>query len=98
MTDLKMRTKTMHTVSASDLEDFIQDRFGIEFSFQADQEAGNDTDHEFMVDGQVDEYCQANVDKILAGGYDCYVTRDFLNYMARAGMIPTGDYLITLSY
>jgi hypothetical protein len=95
---MKINTKTVHAVDAFDFEVFVQEKFGVEFSFQTDVEAVNDTDHEFYVNGEVDKWDQEKVDRILAGGYAGYGTNALLNYMAKAGMIPKGNYLISLNY
>lgn len=92
MTDLKMSTKTVHDVEGWDFETFVASHGGTSYSFQADQEVGDDATVEFHVDGSVT--WQDGVDTTLAGGYDAFVTGDLLNHFAAQGLIPTGTYLI----
>lgn len=95
---MRIETKTVHEVDAFEFERFVRATYGIEFSFQADQECGNDTQHTFNVAGEVDEWEQDEIDQLLNGGYPTYVTGALLNYMARSSLIPLGVYLIRLAY
>lgn len=92
MADLKLNTKTVHDVEGWDFEEFVAAHGGKQYSFQADQEIGDDATVEFHVTGEVDN--QEGVDKTLAGEHDWYVTGDLLNHFAAEGLIPTGDYMI----
>lgn len=93
---LAMNTVTVYEVDAYKFEEFVAEHGGESFSFQADEECADDTDHKYEIDGEVDEWDQEKVDNTLSGGYDSYVTRSLLNYFAKQGLIPTGSYLIRL--
>lgn len=94
MSDLKMKTVTVYEVDAYDFEQFVNDQGCMRFSFQADQECADDTDHKFTVDGELHELDQSDVEAVLDGGYDSFMAGHLLNHFANVGLIPKGDYLI----
>lgn len=92
---LNIKTKTVHTIYGHNLDAFIQETYGVGYSTAAANEAADDQTFEFSVVGEVDEWEQQDVDSILAGGWENFSTGAMLNYMAKSGLIPTGDYLVT---
>lgn len=98
---MKIETKTVHKVDAFDLENLVIETYSLApdaYSFQADEECANDTSHEYQVTGEVDEYEAADIESLKAGEFPTFVTGAVLNDLARIGLIPTGDYVVSLSY
>ena len=100
---MKMQTVTVHKVTDSDFEQEVKDFFGVEdYSFQAAEEAGNDTVHEFDVSLLADEsdWNRNQVEMWLESPrhYLPPSARLLLNRLARAERIPAGKYLISISY
>ncbi len=78
-----------------DVEEIIQSEYGFkEYSIIASEEIGNYTSSEFTVDGKLDEYDQKDVD----ARKEMYMTRNYLNDLARQGKIQKGDYVVDTSW
>lgn len=85
--------KIVISCDAYDIERIIQKEYGFkEFSIVASEEIGNYTSSEFKVDGIVDE-----PDRIEAREYN-YMTREYLNDLARRGLIQKGEYVVDTSW
>lgn len=111
---LKMNTKTVIKVYYSDLEEFVNETYGFEghpmykgstvmlfpYSFVATEKCDNDTDHEFLVDGYVDEWAEIQLKqwKDHHGGLACISNHTILDDLCRQGLIPEGTYLISVSW
>jgi hypothetical protein len=95
---LKCTTVTHTVVKWYDLEEFFQEVFGQEFSFSADQEAGNDTEHAFNVTGELDASEQKSVENFKATGRGSGLCGELLNFAVSQGLIQPGNYLITINY
>lgn len=98
---LKMTTESVHKVEWHVLEDFIIEVYGVTgYSFQADQEAGNDTVHEFSVsDNPLDEYSLDRLTEWIGKNAGMsFMTDVILNDMCYLGFIPAGTYLVNISY
>lgn len=91
---LRIEKYEVMRVNSYDLEEFIKDVTGQDFEFVADQEAGNDTQHEFDVDGDLEDYDEERVDEFLEGEYGSHLTRPLLNWLAKNGHIEKGTYLV----
>lgn len=98
MAFLPMRTKTIHTVQDSDLDRFISQVYGVEFNFVADNEVGNDSSVSFAVDGVLDDYERDEVAKFARGEVVSYISRTLLNDACARGLIPAGDYLVSVCW
>lgn len=103
MSELKMKSKTFHTVSYSDLEDFIQEHFNHpDYSFPADQECSNDSSHTFYVgSGEIwefDEYDQKDVREFMNGRNPSFITGRLMQHMFEQRLIPEGEYLVEVSW
>ena len=71
-----------------DVERIIQKEYGFkEYSITASEEIGNYTSSEFTVDGILDDGEQRDVDE----RKEMYMTRNYLNDLARQGKIQKGD-------
>lgn len=78
-----------------DVERVIQKEYGFkEYSIVASEEIGNYTSSEFTVDGKLDEDEQKDVDE----RKEMYMTRNYLNDLAKRGKIQKGDYVIDTSW
>jgi len=98
MANLNIETKTTHYVDAFDLEAFIKDLYGIDYSIVAAEEAGNDTSLTYEVTGKVESYDKADLDDLLRGKLISYRTGALLNLMAWHHKIPTGSYVIRICW
>lgn len=97
---MKFTTETIHSVEYSDLEAAIQDEFGLEVSIVAALESANDVSHrEYVNDDERDKWAEESWQKLLAGGAAGFDAPGlFLNELARRGHIPTGLYVIDVSW
>jgi hypothetical protein len=96
--ELNMRTEMTHHVHYNDLENFIAHLYGIGYSVTAAEELGNDIALSYDIDGDVPSYFEEDIKNLLAGNNASYLTRMLMNYMAREGKIPTGNYVIKVSW
>jgi hypothetical protein len=84
-------------------QNLVADVFGVDdFSFQADQEAGNDTEHTFNADDlHLSWFNSSDLEEIQkfkeTGRYN-YISGNLITYMVKEGILPKGKYLIKLSY
>lgn len=92
--------KTYFVVDYNDLEQFIINEFGHDdYSFVADIECGNASDHEInVVNEPLDEYHQARVDRFIITGNGSYVTKHLLQHLCTQGKVLPGRYLISVSW
>ncbi len=85
--------KVVITCDAHEVERIIEKEYGFkEFSIVASEETGNYTTKEFRVDGEVDD--PDEVEK----RYNRYMTREYLNDLARQGKIQKGTYMVDVSW
>ena len=78
-----------------EVERIIQKEYGFkEYSIVASEEIGNYTSSEFTVDGDLGEYEKSDVD----ARKQMYMTRNYLNDLARRGLIQKGDYVVDTSW
>lgn len=86
-------------VNSSDLEDFIKEVTERDFNFVADQEAGNDSQHEFDVDGDLDEYDLERVEEFVYDDeHHTFLTGALLNWCANEGHLEKGTYLVSVCW
>jgi hypothetical protein len=93
--DLKKRTVSTHFVDYSDLEAFIAQVYGVEFSFAADQECSNDSEHRFEVDGQYD---QDEFSDFLTSPYSFFMAQTVLDKLCADKRIEPGCYVIEVCW
>jgi len=96
---LKMdELKNVHLIDASDFDQFVREVYKQrEYSFQADEEVGNDTEKLYQdITKEVDDEDSITEFK-KTGRYSC-LSRSLLEDLCRQGLIVPGDYLIQLSY
>lgn len=93
--------KTYIVVDYKDLEEFIIDEFGHkDYSFIADMECGNDSDHEInIINEPLNEYAQDCVDNYIKTGKEvAYITKRLLQYLCTQGKVIPGRYLISVRW
>lgn len=87
--------KIVVSCEGHEIERIIQKEYGFkEYSIVASEEIGNYTSSEFTVDGELDEHEQSDVD----ARKEMYMTRNYLNDLARRGLIQKGDYVVDTSW
>jgi len=95
---MKTEIKTYIVVDSNDLDRAITEEYGFKigrygsgFESIAAEEWNNDSNYAIDVDGENNEYDQKKVDrKEMSAGS----VRDYLNDMAKRGIIQKGNYLI----
>lgn len=77
----------------------IRNQHGQYYSFVEVQECGNDSSHEFRVDGQISDYHLPNANQLRQGNMPRYYSNSLiLNMLCADGYIEPGDYLISVSW
>lgn len=99
-TTLTCSKEVMVTVEYGDLEEFITKVYGLkEWSFVADQECGNDSQHSFDVDGKVEEYDLEEIKEFQEKKVQSqFLTPVLLNDCCAKGLIEKGEYLIRVCW
>ena len=96
---LKCKKRTVFWVDYYDFNSFVNDIYGIDYSFTASEESGNDTTHAFnKIDGKVDACDQEDLDLFKTNEKQSYMARILLNNLCKNGYIEPGDYLIKVSW
>jgi hypothetical protein len=92
---MKVEKIVVLKVEYDEVEKVIQEHYGFdEYSISSAEEVGNDVSLEFTVNGEVDDYAA----KAIAERKDQYHTRDYMNDLARQGIIEKGTYIINVSW
>lgn len=93
---INYRVKTTNYVEYGDLEKLIEDTFGLEeFSIPCSEECGNDSNITGTANpDDLREYNYKNITekKVM------YMTRTYINALARKGLFPLGSYNINVSW
>lgn len=101
---LKYKSETIFTVDYNDLEDFINDHYGLQggrkgFCYQAVEEIGNDTQKRFRVcKEELDDWDVEKLNTLKEKGHADYCTRIVLVDLCNKDLIEPGTYLIEMSY
>lgn len=97
-----IKTRTVHVIRAKDLEEFVRETFGADdWSFQADQEASNDSTHQFTVEEarSPSDYDLVKLEKFVQNPASVqWITGALLQQFHYGGLIPSGEYLVELGY
>jgi hypothetical protein len=100
---IPVTTKTVHTIDYYDLERLVNETYGFtDWSFVANEECGNDSDHElnssdkYVYDGEREELAEwAEGDDV----YGLQYRTDLIVFgLAEKGLIPKGDILVRVSW
>lgn len=98
----KCKRVNLISVNYGDFEDLVNSVFGHDYSFPEDQECDNYSDHEFTVGPDsyyiFTEYDQEKLDQYIATGKGSYMTNILMKHMNDVGVLPSGDYLIKVSW
>lgn len=98
---LKIKTITAHEVNSYELERFIKEHYPAAkmYSFVADQEARNDSQHRFRVKKEpLDEYDQKRVADFSAGQVEAQMTSCLLSDLCNRDLIPEGTYVVSVCW
>jgi hypothetical protein len=96
---MDLQENTYYEVSVFALQQYVKELYDTDIEFVATEEWRNDTQHTFWgIDGEIDSYFDANLYKAMAGETELYICRPALNMLVRDGWLPSGDYLITVSW
>src|SRR5688572_27802165 len=97
--ELKVTKKEYFEVDSYDFEELIRNVYKQEdYSFVADIECGNDSQHSFVVEKNIDEYHEGKLWEFKVGGKQGYIAGTLLNDLARKGIIEEGNYLINVCW
>ncbi len=101
---LKMNEVHFFDVDYSDFERKVNEffpaltgdgKYDFGFSYQADQELGDDVAKTFTVRAtEPDEWAMGSIEGLKAGRLSTFITSDILNYWCWMGFIPEGDYIM----
>lgn len=81
-----------------EFETLVKEVYNVDFEFTVDHEANNDTEHEFNIDGYVDNYEKEQIQSFINGERVYCISRTLLNDLCAKDYIPDGRYLITVSW
>ena len=98
---MKINTKVVHQVEYSDMERFVSETYGKRYSFVASEECGNDSSHSYAVRKKeaLDEWDQRDLKLFIERpDSECLRARLLLQDMVNKDLIPTGDYVIRVSW
>jgi hypothetical protein len=96
---LNTKTVTYFEVEEREFERFVKEIYGHDYSFVADVECGNDSEHSFPVrKSEIDEWDAARLETFKqTGRYDWLVHTLFQDLVNR-DLIPEGNYLVSVSW
>ena len=96
---MKVKKVEFFVVDYGDFESFVKEIYGKDFCFVSQEEANNDSEYEFDVDGDVDKWSGEQVEKFKAGDIGTYgLPRALLNDMCKNGHIEPGAYLVKVCW
>lgn len=96
---LKHTIETVYKVNYGDLQKLVAKIYkDKEYSFIETQECGNDTSHEFSVDGKINDYDKSDAENIRKGQIDAYRNYLLMNVLCADGHILPGEYIINVCW
>lgn len=100
MKKLAFKTETIHTVSWSDFEDFVNEFYGITgYHFVSSEEASNDSSHRYSATGELGKWDKKDMKEFVEkNGTPCYRTALVFNDLVAKGQIPAGDYCVEVCW
>jgi hypothetical protein len=99
MKSLKCKEVTMLQVNYSDLEDFVNQFYKIkDYSFTEKEQCGNDTMHDFKIDGKLDRYGKEALEKLKSGSDQGVSNQDILQCLCFEGHIKPGTYIVRVCW
>jgi hypothetical protein len=99
MPELKFEEVNYRAVDYNDWDKFIAEVYGVpDYSITADEEYGNDENHEFRARKEPLDTYDANKIVKLKEGRGSYTTSVLMNDLCNRGLIEEGTYLIKVSW
>ncbi|MBD3004597.1 hypothetical protein [Streptomyces sp. 5-10] len=98
---MKFITKTVREVEAHEVDFAVAGYFGVPYSVVVALGASNNTQHAVTVEAEeLDDWDQGKLEMWQNGGREGHSPqpRVVLSVMARAGVIPAGEYLIDICW
>lgn len=91
------------TIKDSQWDEFIQDQYGVDdYSFVADQECGNDSEHRFDmtigVDDEIDEYDAERLEEFKDGKFPSYITSTLFEDLVRREVLEPAIYYVSVCW
>lgn len=81
-----------------EFQDLVKKQYGHDFSFVADQECGNDSSHQFIINGIIDDYEEGELQLFKDDGVYNLLANVLLNDLANRGVIEKGNYIISVCW
>jgi hypothetical protein len=94
----KITEVTYYEMDWHTFEDLVKIVYGHEFEFVADRECGNDSEHTFSVNGNLDEYQVGYLNLFKETGEYSFMSGTLLNALVSLGILKPGMYLINVSW
>jgi hypothetical protein len=96
---LKCKTETVNTVEVDDLEQFIKETTGYAYEVVPNEEWSNDEQHRISVDGTLADYQHEDWKAFKYDGeVSSYRLQTILNGLCADGHLPSGTYVINVSW
>lgn len=96
---LEHTKKTVIEVDYSDLEDFIEENYNVEYNIIAGEETGNDEYLSYTIKNEyLTNYDYLNLRKWTETGNGMYLLSNILQDLCVKGLIEEGNYLIHVSW
>lgn len=95
--ELKTEKREVFFVNYKNLDEFINHYYPnlvSKFEVVADEELSNDSEKLIDVTGETDSYTESEI----KSGETGFMTTAYMNDLCRKGLIPTGEYLIQVSW
>jgi len=94
-----MKKKSIIEISYKELEKLVKEKLGYKnYCFVAVEECGNDSDHQFDVDGEIDDFDLEDIKSWEEGKFVNYSNGIILNKLCADGHIEKGDYVVTVCW
>ena len=97
---LKTKDFWVHQVEYYDIDNFVKQVYGYDFSIAASEELKNDSQKTFLVKKEeLDEYEKETIEVFMKCGEDHgFMTGVLLNDLCNKGFIEPGEYLVNVSW
>lgn len=97
--ELKHKEKTVISVDARDLGQYLGKKYNTKKPFCLYEEASNDTTHDVDISKEETYFDQEEADEIIQkGGCEYYMMGILLEDAARKGLLKRGNYLVNVSW
>lgn len=93
-----MIKETVIKCSCSEIEDLIEKHYEVFYETQAAEEADSSTIKEFSIDGKLSEWELRDLEGIIAGKWQNWCTKAFMNKLCADGHLETGTYIVDFGW